>query len=351
MREYYKAGEKMFSNCWLTVNRACNLRCSWCYAKDTNYSTKDNMDIDLAKKIINICDELDIKHITVIGGEPTIYPHLFEVIQYIKDKNINCGIVTNGLAFEKEEFVDKLLNLGIKNFSISLKGENKETFKEITGFDKWDSVINGIKLLIRKKCSVSISMVLTEDNIDTFISGVKECYELGVSHFRFSFCYEFNANNETTNFSNPTKPKKLIKKFMENYPELHKACNGHFNLFQSYPLCLWDDSFIKLLIKRNQVSSICQLLNTSGLLFDSNGYLIPCNAMYDIKLGKLGVDFNDSNDLLNYLKTKDIKNVYKVLTGVPSQKCIECPKLQYCGGGCVCQWTNYKFEDLFEEED
>lgn len=340
----------MLTNCWLTINRSCNLRCSWCYAKNTNYLAKDNMNIGLAKELVDVCDELKIKHITIIGGEPTIYPNLFEIIEYINSKQIKCGIVTNGLAFEKEEFIDKLINLGINNFSISLKGENREIFNKITGFDKWDNVIAGIKNLVKKNCSVSISMVLTEDNIDTFIEGVKECYSLGVSHFRFSFCYEFNSNNDAVNYSDPSIPKKMIKKFVEIYPKLNEACNGRFNLFQSYPLCLWDDEFIKMLIKRNQVSSICQLLNTSGLLFDSNGHLIPCNAMYEIKMGQYGVDFNNGKELLEHLKTEEIKKAYKVLTGVPSIKCIECPKLKYCGGGCVCQWTNYNFEDLFVNE-
>lgn len=341
----------MLTNCWLTINRSCNLRCTWCYAKNTNYLSKYNMDLGLAKELVDICDQLKIKHITIIGGEPTIYPDLFEIIEYINTKCMKCGIVTNGLAFEKEEFVDKLINLGINNFSISLKGENREVFNKITGFDKWKNVIAGIKNLIKKNCSVSISMVLTEDNIDTFIEGVKECYSLGVSHFRFSFCYEFNSNNNAANYSDPSIPKKMIKKFVEIYPKLNEACNGHFNLFQSYPLCLWDDEFIKILVKRNQVSSICQLLNTSGLLFDSNGHLIPCNAMYEIKMGQYGVDFNNGKELLEHLGTEDVKKVFKVLTGVPSTKCIECPKLKYCGGGCVCQWTNYTFEDLFLKED
>ena len=32
----YKAG-------WLTINRACNIRCKWCYAQGTGFNKKDNV--------------------------------------------------------------------------------------------------------------------------------------------------------------------------------------------------------------------------------------------------------------------------------------------------------------------
>ena len=38
------------STCWLTINRACNLNCHWCYAKN---ATIQDMHIDDAFSIIN----------------------------------------------------------------------------------------------------------------------------------------------------------------------------------------------------------------------------------------------------------------------------------------------------------
>ena len=75
-------GKIAYKNCWLTLNHACNLNCKWCYAKDTGYLKSDDMSLDMAYDIIDICHDLSINHITLIGGEPTIYPHLFDVIDY-----------------------------------------------------------------------------------------------------------------------------------------------------------------------------------------------------------------------------------------------------------------------------
>ena len=65
---------------WLTVNRACNLRCKWCYSRAVSGSA--SMDITLAKRVIAFIGELPIKYVILIGGEPTIYPHFFEVLTW-----------------------------------------------------------------------------------------------------------------------------------------------------------------------------------------------------------------------------------------------------------------------------
>ena len=43
-----------YKTCWLTVNRACNFRCKWCYERSTNYLSSDDMSLDKAKQIIKI---------------------------------------------------------------------------------------------------------------------------------------------------------------------------------------------------------------------------------------------------------------------------------------------------------
>ena len=39
---------------WVTLNRACNLRCRWCYAAGTGYKAGDDMSFELFCEIINL---------------------------------------------------------------------------------------------------------------------------------------------------------------------------------------------------------------------------------------------------------------------------------------------------------
>ena len=71
---------------WLNVNQQCNMRCKWCYAEHTHYPSEREMSYTLAKEIVNICLELGVSEFVLIGGEPTLWSHLFDIIQYIKER-------------------------------------------------------------------------------------------------------------------------------------------------------------------------------------------------------------------------------------------------------------------------
>ena len=340
-----------YRSCWITVNRACNLRCEWCYARDTNYNTSDDMPIKLAYEIVDICKNLNITDVVLIGGEPTIYPHFFDIIDYCHDKKIHCGVVTNGLIFKDNTFVEKMLGHGIKSVSVSLKGENKKAFLNTAKIDKFDDVIIGIKNCINAGIKVTISMVITEKNVDTFLEGIKLCKSIGVNRFHFSFCNSFNNSGNDTHYLQINNPRELIRKFVKHIKELKEITDNKFSFQNIYPLCIWDDKDYKDFFESSSAYTVCQLLKKSGLIFDNNGYLIPCNAMYSIKLGKLHDDFVDSESLLKFSNSELIKNAYQKLCGVPDLSCLKCNKLTKCGGGCVCQWTNYTFDQLINTKE
>lgn len=341
-----KANHSNFSNCWLTLNRQCNLRCKWCYAQDTDFKPTDDMNFSLACQIIDLCSEIGIKHITLIGGEPTLYNYLFDVIEYAKKKNIKTGIVTNGVKLSDKSFLMQLINAGISSISISLKGENKKAFYSICNVDAFDLVMNGIDNCSKANIPFSVSMVLTNENIPSFIDGLVEAQKRGAKSFHLSFCYEFNMDYCSTNLLSLMNVVELPKKFKSCYSSLKEKIKGKFSLFQTLPLCLWEKSFVDEMIKDNHVSSVCQLLRKTGLLFDTNGYLIPCNAMHKIKIGKINDDFNNGKTLLQYEDLKFVEKIYNKLRGVPSEECLHCNDLKNCGGGCVCQWTNFSFDDI-----
>ena len=67
---------------WLTVNRSCNLRCQWCYARNMGFSAKDDMSLSLAERCIKIYSDLPMKEVVLLGGEPTIYPYIVEAVSF-----------------------------------------------------------------------------------------------------------------------------------------------------------------------------------------------------------------------------------------------------------------------------
>ncbi len=86
------------------VNSACNLRCSYCYVAEPETYPKGFSDAGLpladAKRVLEHLRE-EAFALRLQGGEPTIYPHLLELVRYAKTrlKFRNVSIITNGLDF------------------------------------------------------------------------------------------------------------------------------------------------------------------------------------------------------------------------------------------------------------
>ena len=332
---------------WLTLNRMCNLRCDWCYASKTNFNPNTNMKFEDAIKAIDICSDLKVDHITLIGGEPTLYSRLVEVIQYCKQKGLKVTLVTNAVRLADKDYLDSLIKAGVDVFGISIKGENSEEYIKVAKVDRFNEVMTALDNLIERDCRFSTSMVLTCQNIPNIAKGLKEIFKKKIRMISLAFCYEFNysayANEE---FKKNNHPCQLINLFMKHYDEIDQATQGRFRLGQSFPACMWDQDFLEHIYSKGQMSAVCCLVRGSGLVFDTDLSLLPCNPMTELKIGKYGVDFTDKDSLVEYLHSDKLKKIYSRLRGIPSIKCKGCKLFPRCGGGCVAQYTNYTFDEL-----
>lgn len=338
------------NTCWLTLNRVCNLRCFFCYAKNTEYSEKSTMVLENAKKIINFCKEGNIEHIILIGGEPTVYPHLMEVIKYASNQNIGTSLVTNGLKLANLEYCKKLIESGITNIDISVKGNNACDFIRVTEFNKFDCVMEAIKNLNLLKAEFSCSMVITRENVKTFCEGVQHAFDNGAKFMGLSFAYEFCTDTQKDDtYLLKNNPYQLIADFMTQIDRLNDITRGNWSLECGFPLCVYNEEQLKKLSPHLVTS--CQLLENGGIIFDHELNIIPCNTMFPIKLGKLGDDFDSFAQFRNYAQAGIYRKSIDYLISVPSEECLQCDKLEFCGGGCVNFWTHCSFDDLQRQKE
>ena len=96
----------------LELSRCCNLRCIYCYAS-SGQPLPNELTLVEIKKVVDEAQELGAEKIIVLGGgEPLLYPHLAEVIEYIREKDLIADLFTNGLAMSRE-LAGKLFQLEI----------------------------------------------------------------------------------------------------------------------------------------------------------------------------------------------------------------------------------------------
>ena len=86
------------------ITYACNYNCKHFFA---DFKMKD-LPLKDAKKVIDSIEtffrenEIDNGRINIAGGEPLMYRHLDEIIDYIAEKNIKVSIITNGSRLTEE---------------------------------------------------------------------------------------------------------------------------------------------------------------------------------------------------------------------------------------------------------
>lgn len=322
---------------WLNVNRACNLRCKWCYAEGTEYKPTDDMSLELAKKLVNFQAELGVQKVMLIGGEPTLWPHLFEIIELIAQKGMTSVLVTNGILLANEEYFKKLKASSIGSISFSIKSGNKEQHKEITGCEGFDEVMEAIRNTSKLDIPVNISVTINSLIMDNVEEIVCAAAENGAKSMSLEFC------NATFNDGVPQKgympnPRKVAKMIEKNFKKMDSIMNGKLAIAQTLPFCLWTEGFLRELSVQGKAYSGCNIRNRDGLVFDQKGNVLICNCLYDFPIATFEKDFFDIKTFKKFWLSKEILHACNQICSYPSKECIDCNKFNLCGGGCPLFW-------------
>ena len=134
----------------LSISDVCNFKCGYCLPDGYKIDKSDNrtfINIEEIGKLTRALSELGVSKIRLTGGEPTVRKDFFEIIKIIKE---NSGIkktviTTNGYRLDK--IANAIKNSGLDGINISIDSLNAETFKKITGHDRLEEILRGIKNL------------------------------------------------------------------------------------------------------------------------------------------------------------------------------------------------------------
>ena len=134
----------------LSISDVCNFKCGYCLPDGYKIDKSDNrtfINIEEIGRLTRALSELGVSKIRLTGGEPTVRKDFFEIIKIIKE---NSGIkktviTTNGYRLDK--IANDIKNSGLDGINISIDSLNSATFKKITGHDRLEEILRGIKNL------------------------------------------------------------------------------------------------------------------------------------------------------------------------------------------------------------
>ena len=167
----------------LSISDVCNFKCGYCLPDGYKIDKSDNrtfINTEEIKRLARALSELGVSKIRLTGGEPTIRKDFFEIIKIIKE---NSGIkktviTTNGYKLDK--IANDIKNSGLDGINISIDSLDPKTFKKITGHDRLEEILRGIKNLQKLNFkNIKINAVLlkgindSEQDFDTWAQFIK----------------------------------------------------------------------------------------------------------------------------------------------------------------------------------
>jgi pyruvate-formate lyase-activating enzyme len=111
----------------LWLGQTCNLRCQFCYfldrIEDESHPEHAFMSVDKAKAICqSLVEYYGNNSIDIQGGEPTLWPEIFELIRFCADIGLAPTLITNAQALSNGEVVNRYREAGIRDFLVSVQG-------------------------------------------------------------------------------------------------------------------------------------------------------------------------------------------------------------------------------------
>jgi radical SAM protein with 4Fe4S-binding SPASM domain len=331
---------------WLTVNRDCNLRCSWCYAHPSRFDAKNSvMPLEIVEASICLFRDLHVKRVILIGGEPTVHHDFLVIVKRLKDFGIEPSLITNGIKLCNQGFLEKTIEAGISGITLSLKGGSPASYKKLTGVDRYSQAVRAISVVADSGINYSVSFT-TAGNISfsEFNDVIKTVVDNGVRFFSLEM-EQLTIIDDRVNCSEDFSLQRMVDFFVKAYPLLDKS--GLDFVMKIYaPFCLFPSGFIEELKRQRRIVSGCHLHKGSGIIIDPAGKLLPCNHFCNNPLGELGRDFSSGEDYLSFRKRPDVIDFYKTISSYPHKKCYDCKDWQQCGAGCRLNWLTFDANKL-----
>ncbi len=226
-----KKENKEFLNCfsfadiaYVELTRSCNLRCKHCL--NSSGSSLDNqLNYEEFKDMILKFSKAGIQEIRFTGGEPLVFPKVFDLIKLCTELGIYTSIGTNGTLITKS-IAQKLKEAGLKKAIVSIDGTEKK-HDYIRGEGNYKKAMDGIDNLIELGIDVRINSVIMKENMDDVIEFAKQINDKKQSLFIRRFIESGRGINLKDNMLTK-EDYEYVRKELKEELETGKYVNGHY---------------------------------------------------------------------------------------------------------------------------
>ena len=153
----------------IEFSRICNFRCSYCYVEEkTGYSGE--LTRTEIKDTIRQAKTLGARKIIILGGEPSIYPHLAEMLEFLHKEQLETEMFTNGTGID-EKLAALLAQYRVR-VALKLNSRDAAIQDRLAGKKGAHAIMTGALTTLQqagypsKELFLAVSTVICRQNID-----------------------------------------------------------------------------------------------------------------------------------------------------------------------------------------
>ncbi|MBI4249179.1 MAG: radical SAM protein [Elusimicrobia bacterium] len=217
---------------YLQVQRACNQACLFC----SNPSNGRSMPFKEAVARLDDYARSGQSGVILTGGEPTLYPHLPELIRAAKTRGIETRIITNGSKTRDLDYLAALADAGLDSMHVSVFSNRADVHNYLAAHGKaFDNIRKTLENAGSLRLDARINSVINKYNSD-HLSEIPRWIVRD-----YPFVHHFSLNNLDPLMVRPDH-RDTIPRFSEFELELHRWMDfihstGRTFRVERVPLC------------------------------------------------------------------------------------------------------------------
>ncbi|WP_172252195.1 radical SAM/SPASM domain-containing protein [Saccharibacillus deserti] len=297
------------STMYFVTTYKCNLNCIYCYAESSpTRSTCDDLNTEEAMRMFENVQELGVETIVFTGGEAFLRKDIFELIEFVRNLNMNANIITNGSLIQNKKVAGKLASLA-NLITISLDSMDAAKHDLNRGKGSWEKAKKAIDLLVEAKANLKINQTITKNNLNASEKVLKFA-NLNNLHVKVIATSSLGRGKDFA-FSQSLNRYERIKLDEKLFDLNRKKAN-------------------KLSIKQFEHKKHCGH-GVGEFSIDSMGNIYLCKLLHDDKMVAGNIKNDDlktvfyESDLFMNAKNRTVHNI---------SGCKDCTFKEFCGGGC-----------------
>ena len=307
----------------VALSYACDNRCAHCYNEPTRRALPP-LGLEPGRRVLRKLWEAGVPYVIFTGGEPTLDPHLVDLVAYAEGLGQIVGLNTNGRSLARGDLAPRLAQAGLDHVQVTLLSPDAATHNGMVGAPAWAETVAGIRACLAAGLHTLTNTTLLEANADQVGDLVEFLYGLGVRTFALNGLIHSGCGRAHSGGLSYDRLALALEVAQRRAADLEMRLLW----YTPTPHCRLSPLELGLGHK-------CCNAAEYSVCVEPNGDVLPCQSYYHPAGNLLREPWERSweSDLFRHLR---YRREHPQETGLP-ESCADCERLTECGGGCMLE--------------